>query len=254
MATDKLLAEWFWADRWMGSSAFLLSLEARGLYREMLTQAWRRGARLPNDPEAIRRAVGATEKEWKRAWPFVVRFWRIDGDCLVNDTQLAVYADAKGRSDRASHRGLRGAQARAQALHEQNVSTTQDVPECKPPISVSDLRSEKERTKSARFSPPLNGTTDPELGERAGNFCRRYAELYQQHRKGARYFPKPALDWPKACELCAVWPDARLEMLAVVFLKCEEPFAQSGSRTIGQFAAMASWADGRLAEVEAGGQ
>ena len=32
-----LRAEWFWTDRWMGSSAFLLPMEARGLYREMLT-------------------------------------------------------------------------------------------------------------------------------------------------------------------------------------------------------------------------
>ena len=97
----------------------------------------------------------------------------------------------------------------------------------------------------------MSGTTDPDIAERAGRFCERYAELYPLHRKGARYLPKPALDWTKACELCAIWDNDRLERLAVVFLKCEEPFAQSGSRTIGQFAAMASWADARLAEVEA---
>jgi len=88
----KLLAEWFWTDRWIGSSAFLLPMEARGMYREMLTQAWRRGARLPNDHEAIRRAIGATPGEWRRAWPAVQKFWRVDGDQLVNDTQLEIYA------------------------------------------------------------------------------------------------------------------------------------------------------------------
>src|SRR3954467_10029089 len=66
---DKLLGEWFWTDRWMGSSAFLLPMEPRGVYREMLTQAWRRGARLPNDHETIRRAIGCTDSEWKRCWP-----------------------------------------------------------------------------------------------------------------------------------------------------------------------------------------
>lgn len=105
--------------------------------------------------------------------------------------------------------------------------------------------------KSARVLGPINGTLDQDLANRAGAFCERYAELYPQHRKGARYLPKPALDFPKACELCAVWDNDRLERLAIVFLKCEEPFAQQGSRTIGQFAAMASWADGRLREVEA---
>lgn len=87
-------------------------MEARGVYREMLTQAWRRGARLPNDHEAIRRAIGATVGEWRRAWPVVKRFWRVDGDDLVNDTQLAVYADAQGRAQRATDRAQTAANKR----------------------------------------------------------------------------------------------------------------------------------------------
>lgn len=94
MAPDKLLAEWFWTDRWIGSSGFLLPMEARGVYREMLTQAWRRGARLPNDHETIRRAIGATVAEWRRSWPRLVKYWRVDGDALVNDTQLEIYRAA----------------------------------------------------------------------------------------------------------------------------------------------------------------
>lgn len=116
MADDrKLLAEWFWTDRWMGSRGFLLPMEPRGLYREMLTQAWRRGARLPNDYEEIRRAVGCTPAEWRRCWPKIQQHWRVDGDSLVNDTQLEVYAEALGVQQRAHERGVRGAQARAQA-------------------------------------------------------------------------------------------------------------------------------------------
>ena len=108
----KMMAEWFWIDRWIGSSGFLLPMEARGVYREMLTQAWRRGARLPNDHEAIRRAIGATVPEWRRAWPLVQNFWRVEGSDLVNDTQLTVYAEAKARKDAASTRARAGAQAR----------------------------------------------------------------------------------------------------------------------------------------------
>jgi uncharacterized protein YdaU (DUF1376 family) len=95
---EKLLAEWFWTDRWTGSSAFLLSLEARGLYREMLTQAWRRGARLPAHPEAIKRAVAATGDEWDRAWPVVAPYWRETPDgVLVNDTQIAIFNETQAR-------------------------------------------------------------------------------------------------------------------------------------------------------------
>jgi hypothetical protein len=113
------------------------------------------------------------------------------------------------------------------------------------------LRGLVSSSNSLKREAPIGGTTDDALAERAGRFCERYAELYPLHRRGARYLPKPALDYVKACELCAVWDNERLERLAIVFLKCEEPFAQSGSRTIGQFAAMASWADDRLREVEA---
>jgi uncharacterized protein YdaU (DUF1376 family) len=157
---DKLLGEWFWTDRWMGSSGFLLPLEARGLYREMLTQAWRRGARLPNDHETIQRAVGCTAAEWKRCWPRVERYWRIDGDGLVNDTQLEVYAQCRAEHDAASNRGKKGAQARAQARAQACAQVTTQAPtqvalehplEDKPPDpDPEELSEEQESSRRAR--------------------------------------------------------------------------------------------------------
>ncbi len=136
--SDKLFAEWFWTDRWTGSSAFGLPLEARGLYREMLTQAWRRQGKLPNDPDQIRRITGVTAAEWRRTWPLVARFWRADGDMLVNDTQVTVYAEACARATRASARARTAAQAR----HKHSPSSAQahaqaDLEHC-PLITVSD--------------------------------------------------------------------------------------------------------------------
>jgi uncharacterized protein YdaU (DUF1376 family) len=109
----KLLAEWFWTDRWIGSSAFLLPLEMRGLYREMLTQAWRRGARLPLSETAIKRAVGATDEEWARTWPYITTYWHESkGGVLVNDTQVEVYNETQRRVQTASDKGRKGARAR----------------------------------------------------------------------------------------------------------------------------------------------
>ncbi len=122
MATEKLLAEWFWADRWMGSSGFLLPMEPRGVYREMLTQAWRRGAKLPNDHAQIRRAIGASVGEWRRCWPKVKPFWMLKDGALVNETQVAIYADALKKSLAAKTKAKKGAAARwgnAQALPEE---------------------------------------------------------------------------------------------------------------------------------------
>jgi uncharacterized protein YdaU (DUF1376 family) len=87
----KLRAECFWVDRWQGSSARGLPLEPKGLYREMMSAAWIRGARLPNDPNAIQRLVGCTQAEWDRCWPLVAPYWRVEGDSLVNETQVEVY-------------------------------------------------------------------------------------------------------------------------------------------------------------------
>lgn len=111
---DKLLAEWFWVDRWMGSRGFLLPIAPRGLYREMLTQAWRRGAKLPNDHEAIRRAIGVTLKEWRDYWPLVSRFWKVEkdeeggGEFLVNPTQQEIYATTMSLAGVRSRAGKAG--------------------------------------------------------------------------------------------------------------------------------------------------
>lgn len=134
----KMLAEWFWTDRWMGSSGFGLPLEARGLYREMLTQAWHRGARLPKDESTIRRFCGVEREEWDRAWPAVKKFWREDGDSLVNDTQLEVYAEASTRRDRAQARGQAGAQAMLKHKQEREQKPKPPSPS---PIST-DLRTQ----------------------------------------------------------------------------------------------------------------
>jgi uncharacterized protein YdaU (DUF1376 family) len=110
--TDKLLAEWFWIDRWDGSSAVTLPMEARGLYREMLTQAWRRGAQLPKDPEAIQRLIRCTREEWERCWPKVRQYWKVSGESLVNETQLEVYSDAKAARDAAHEKAKNAAASR----------------------------------------------------------------------------------------------------------------------------------------------
>lgn len=140
MPAEKLLAEWFWIDRWIGSSAFLLPQEARGVYREMLTQAWRRGARLPNDHEAIRRATGTTKREWLRAWPLIERYWRVEGDSLVNDTQLEVYASSLALTEARSRAGKLGNEARwGRKPHRKHVASDIAIPvaNTSPPNSVS---------------------------------------------------------------------------------------------------------------------
>lgn len=160
MARDKLLAEWFWTDRWTGSSAFLLPQEARGVYREMLTQAWRRGARLPNDHDAIQRATGTTPEEWARSWPLIERYWRVKKESLVNPTQVRIYAATVTLQHTRSAAGRRGG-LKAQALKRQAKleAKPKAQPEAKPdslsPSPSLSPRSENEKSDRAH----TRGTT-----------------------------------------------------------------------------------------------
>ena len=173
---DKLLAEWFWTDRWMGSSGFLLPIEPRGLYREMLTQAWRRGARLPNDHAAIRVACGVSPGEWRRCWPKVQRFWRADGDSLVNDTQLEIYAEAKALAQENHDRARAGATARWARKHSPSnaqasapASAQALLEECAPSPSPSPERTnERSSVEAVRESQPPDGNgalTEAQIGQ-----------------------------------------------------------------------------------------
>jgi hypothetical protein len=105
----------------------------------------------------------------------------------------------------------------------------------------------------SRSQEPKPGTlaSEPdELTERAGRFTREtYPALYAKHRKGARYIGKPNLDFLEAVELCRVWDDERLAKIAHCFLTTDHHFAESGSRTMAQFRALASWCDSQLVEA-----
>lgn len=261
----KLLAEWFWTDRWTGSSAFSLSLEARGLYREMLTQAWRRGGRLPNDDVAIQRLVGATRSEWRRCWPIVRRYWRVSHDSLVNDTQLEIWTKALTAQQRASDRGKKGAakrhagstqghaQASTQAQPTQHPSRAQAQRKHKPP--VSGLSSSEERSLQNYGPADAVGERDADLadpvksGEISG-FLRRFCELYTLYRFKAKYFVKRTQHVPIVRQLLGVYTPQRLEKLAVVLLTTDDEWISHTDRGLNILSVKAAWLDGLLAEYE----
>ncbi len=270
---EKLLAEWFWVDRWTGSSAFALPLESRGLYREMLSQAWRRGARLPNDPEQIRRMTGVTEKEWNRSWKRVQPYWRVDGADLVNDTQLEVYTETKRRQVVLSERGRSGSESRWQARSDVTLSTTQVQPRHEQDACLSNAQALLKHSVSSaqvvlngmRNEWPPSPSPSPDQREeislnvrdqaetdktdKAAGFLDRYPVVYAKVRHGARYLVKPVRDFYYAQQLVAAWPDLdRLDLMAEVFLRMSAKEANNIPGTPGQFLHMAPECDARLRE------
>lgn len=105
----------------------------------------------------------------------------------------------------------------------------------------SSSRNKTETEGVSMLTPPSE-----EIGTRAAAFMERYPRLYQQYRNGARYLPRPALDYDYSIRLVTVWPDDELDRIAVFFLTTDHQFAKSGSRTIGQLCALASWCDDQI--------
>ena len=69
----------YFAD-WRGSEAVLgMTLEEKGLYRELLDDRWASGS-LPVDESLLRKICRASSREWKRSWAKVsLQFNLIDG-------------------------------------------------------------------------------------------------------------------------------------------------------------------------------
>lgn len=99
---------------------------------------------------------------------------------------------------------------------------------------------------------PLPPLPSDELSDRAGRLVERYAELFYQHRRGARYRSQLHFDVQKAFELVAIWPDdAHLEKLAILVLTTDDPYISTTDRSFSIFARKASWADDRYRQWEA---
>jgi uncharacterized protein YdaU (DUF1376 family) len=230
---SKLLAEWFWTDRWIGSSAFLLPIEPRGLYREMLTQAWRRGGRLPNDPEAIRRAVGCTTQEWRRCWPQVEKYWRVDGADIVNDTQLDVWAETQAAHERAVSRGSKGGKARAQALEQARARALEQALE--QAVPKVELVRKPPTPSPSPDDHPLKNTGDLKThADRAGAFMDYYREKHMEVFDVA--YMGSNRDFVKVLELCEVFTDSQMRDAAMVWFGMIDDFATNGTRTVPKFA------------------
>ncbi len=103
---------WFVSD-WMSSgTARAMTLEQRGLYRELLDHQWNDGS-LPNDEQQLQRLGNATPAEWKRSWPVVrQKFVERDDGRLVNARLERVRQQQTEKAAERSDQASRAAQAR----------------------------------------------------------------------------------------------------------------------------------------------
>ena len=252
MAIEKAPAFSFYAKDFM-LGTLNMSLAERGAYITLLAYQWDSGS-VPADALALSRVLGCSRLEAGKVWPRVSeKFKQGEDGAWRNDrlelerTRQAARRDALAANGRLGGRPpTKLEETKRLTKPEPNENQKQSLPSPSPspsPIVVaSQLRSE----------PSVDLSDDDTMLHRAAHLLERYAELFQLHRRGARYHNRMHLDFMKAQALVKTWADdARLEKLAEIVLTTDDEWISRTDRGFGVFAARATWADDRLTAWEA---
>lgn len=112
--TERLPWFRFWADDYRGSSKVQrMSWAERGVYMHLLTYAWKRGGRIPNEPEELADALCCSPEEASELVTPLIRrcFEEIEGN-LVNAKLAEQAAEADGKREQAREAGRASAAKR----------------------------------------------------------------------------------------------------------------------------------------------
>ena len=107
MAT-KMLALWWWIDRWRKSTAYTdMSLEEQGAYRNLIDEATLRGGALPVDERILAKACGDATK-WRRVRENVLeRFVVVDGVYRNETLDEVLRQSERRRTNQSNYRKRR---------------------------------------------------------------------------------------------------------------------------------------------------
>jgi uncharacterized protein YdaU (DUF1376 family) len=230
----------------------LMSMPERGVYITAICLCWSEGT-LPADSQTLSRLMGMPVTAFRKLWPALEGCFRVsprDASRLIHPRLERERQKQRAYRRRQADNGRKGGRPPQSGKPTANPSLSQQLNQSPSSTLISSSSSStdsSQRTNVREFPATKEPTT---VEARAGIFTNEtYPALYAKHRKGARYVSKPNLDFLEAIELCRVWDDDRLTKIATVFLTTDHSFAESGSRTMAQFRALASWCDSRLAEA-----
>lgn len=213
----------------------LMSNTETGIYIRLLCFCWLEGT-LPLETVALARMVRMPMKQFTKLWEnsVVKTCFQVDADGRLHHGRLDKEREKQDafkrrQSDAAASRWHPSGNATALPV----ASESHSPRECRVKTVEADIQTPEEKN-----------------GEIAAQFIERYQALYREHRNGAKLYVRPNLDWTRVCDLLAVWDVARLEKLAVILLTTDDEWVARTDRSIGIFAARASWCDDMLRKWE----
>jgi uncharacterized protein YdaU (DUF1376 family) len=102
----------WYVGEWMSSgTARAMTLEQRGLFRELLDHQWNEGS-LPADETQLQRLASATPEEFSRSWPIVKQRFTPRKGRLCNGRLEEIRKDQLTKSRKQSAAAKKAAKAR----------------------------------------------------------------------------------------------------------------------------------------------
>jgi uncharacterized protein YdaU (DUF1376 family) len=137
-----------------------LNLEENGAYLLLLFSYWNRQEPLPNDDKKLSKILRVSEREWKKVKPSVMRFFRIEGEVIVNDRMNYEINRANEKSQKAKESAMhRWPKTDDEETSERNAnaSETHMPTECSSPspLPLSLQKDRKSRPAFEKNSPPV---------------------------------------------------------------------------------------------------
>lgn len=223
----------------------LMSHTERGVYITLLCMCWLEKT-LPLETKQLAMLVNMPLARFTKLWEHspIKQCFQVNEDGRLHHKRLDVERDKQDT--------YRRRQADAAAVRwEKRVDATALPAQC--PRVADEEEKRLVVTEGVQGKPPRSSLVEDDIGKRAAQLVERYGVLFSQHQRGARYRPRPNLDWVEACDLCRIWSNERLEQLAVIVLTTNDPWISKTDRAFKIFAMKASWADARLAKLEGEG-
>lgn len=151
-----------------------MTLEQRGLYRELLDHCWEHGS-IPNSDVVLRRILRVSEREWKRAWPTVrEQFFEVDGrlhNSKVDERKPSLDAWHENRREAGRKGGLSkrassaSSSAKAQPVADLKPSASASASTTSAVEAIGDTHTQDSVRVNASQPPNLNGHTSQRFEE-----------------------------------------------------------------------------------------
>jgi len=211
--------KWLWRDFRSNRKVQRMGYIAKGLYRELIDEAWTEGS-IANDMEELADICGCPVEVMTEAWPRIEVCWRLDGDRWVNDKleSMRTAVDAiRVTKSRAGRLGGLTKLKNALEIEAADVSKVEqklaDAKHVLAPATECHIAEHKQEQKQSKSKEKPSGK--PEADFRHHRFHEQI-DRYWKHKTGEDKAPWDGSEGKALSQLLAAKPDLTIDQFRVM--------------------------------------